>query len=98
MLPLYHEKCKIMYTDTDSLIYHIECDDVYDIMKRDIAKFDTSDYPIDNAYGIPLVNKKVPSLIKDENNGAIMTEFVGFRAKMNALRVDGKDTKKKSKV
>jgi len=38
-----------MFTDTDSLIYHIECDDVYDIMKRDITKFDTSDYPIDNA-------------------------------------------------
>jgi len=51
MLPQYREKCKIMYTDTDSLIYHIECDDVYNIMKRDIAKFDTSDYPIDNPYG-----------------------------------------------
>jgi len=50
MLPLYREKCKIMYIDTDSLIYHIECDDVYDIIKRDIAKFDTSDYPIDIAY------------------------------------------------
>jgi len=62
MLSLYHEKCKIMYID--SLIYHIECDDVYDIMKRDIAKFDTSDYPIDNAYGISLVNKKVPDLNK----------------------------------
>jgi len=36
----------------------IECDDVYDVMKRDINKFDTSDYPTDNAYGIPLVNKK----------------------------------------
>jgi len=35
-LPLYREKCEIMYTDTDSLIYHIECDDVYNIMKRDI--------------------------------------------------------------
>jgi len=41
MLSLYHKKCKIMYTNTDS-VYHIECDDEYNIMKRDIAKFDTS--------------------------------------------------------
>ncbi|XP_029672378.1 uncharacterized protein LOC115241009 [Formica exsecta] len=95
MLPLYRDKCRIMYTDTDSLIYRVECEDMYEDMKRDIDRFDTSDYAVDNAYGISLANKKVPGLMKDENNGAIMTEFVGLRAKMYALRVEGKlDTKK----
>jgi len=47
-----------MYTDTDSFIYLIECDDVYEIMKRDISRFDTSNYTVDNVYGILFANKK----------------------------------------
>ena len=97
MLPLFCDKCKIMYTDTDSLVYSFECEDVYETMKCDIARFDTSDYPIDNAYGMPLVNKKVSGLMKDENNGVIMIEFVGLRAKIYAVRVDGKKETKKAK-
>ncbi|KYN30235.1 hypothetical protein ALC57_00303 [Trachymyrmex cornetzi] len=97
MLPLFRDKCKIMYTDTNSLIYRVECEDIYETMKRDIARFDTSDYPTDNAYGMPLANKKKPGLMKDKNNGAIMTEFVGLRAKMYAVRVDGKKDTKKAK-
>jgi len=36
MSPMYRDKCKIMYTDTDSPIYYIECNDVYKNMKREI--------------------------------------------------------------
>ncbi|KYN11288.1 hypothetical protein ALC57_16561 [Trachymyrmex cornetzi] len=97
MLPLFHDKCKIMYTDTDSLIYRVECENIYETIKRDIARFDTSDYPADKAYGMSLVNKKLPGLVKDENNGMIRTEFVGLRAKMYEVRVDGKNDTKKAK-
>ena len=97
--PMYRDKCKIMYTDTNSLIYHTECDDAYETMEHNIARFDTSNYPANNAYSIPF-NKKVPGLMKDKNNGAIMIEFnhrIGLRAKMYAVKVDSKNDTKKAK-
>ena len=36
----------------DSLFYNFTVPDIY------LYKFDTLDYPVNNVYGIPLVNKK----------------------------------------
>ncbi|XP_011646532.1 uncharacterized protein LOC105433082 [Pogonomyrmex barbatus] len=82
-------------TNLRCLIYFLECRNVYENMKRDIARFDINDYSDDNTYDIPRANKKVFGLIKDENNGAVMMKFIGLRAKMYALRILGKsDTKR----
>jgi len=55
MLPLFRDKCKIMYIDT---VLYVECKNVYKTMKHDIVRFDMSDHLTDNTYGMPFANKK----------------------------------------
>ena len=90
-------RSKLLYTDTDSLMYEIQGVNMYDIMKEDIYIFDTSDYPEDNHFGLPRMNKKVIGLIKDECNGNIMTEFIGLRSKMYSVLIQNEKPIKKSK-
>lgn len=91
------DKCKVLYTDTDSLIYEIKDLNIYEIMKQDIDKFDTSDYPEENEFGMPCKNKKVIGLMKDECNGHIMSEFIGLRSKMYSILIQNEKLIKKAK-
>lgn len=98
MKPKFGNDCSVLYMDTDSLIYEILNTNIYEIMKNDChSRFDTSDYPIDNCWGIPQVNKKVVGLMKDELNGNILSHFVGLRAKMYAIKVENREKTKKIK-
>ncbi|XP_044752908.1 uncharacterized protein LOC123312509 isoform X1 [Coccinella septempunctata] len=83
--------CTILYTDTDSVIYEVS-EDPYERMKLDCyERFDTSDYPKNYTYGIPQVNKKVLGMMKDENNGIPMTDYVGLRSKLYAVKTSKDD-------
>ena len=70
---------------------------MYDLMKEDIHMFDTSDYPEDNQFGLPRMNKKVIGLMKDECNGNIITEFIGLRSKMYSVFIQNVKPIKKAK-
>ena len=79
----YGAKAKLLFTDTDSLMYHIEADDVYgDMARTDL--FDLSNYPRDH----PLYsdrNRKVLGKFKDEAAGIPIVEFVGLKSKMYSV-------------
>ena len=59
-----YDFCKLLYTDTDSLMYAIYRYEVYQFIKKHIEEFDTPDYPKDNGFGIPLINKNIPGKLK----------------------------------
>ena len=86
----YGKKAELLFTDTDSLMFHIKTKDFYKDIFHDIkSKFDTSDYPPDHKSGILTeVNKKVIGMFKDEVAGKQITHFVGLRPKLYSFKIE----------
>ncbi len=66
--PKWGDKVKLLFTDTDSLCYEIQTDDVHKDIKNDADKwYDTSNYDKDHPSGLYSgKNKKVIGYYKDE--------------------------------
>ena len=64
----YGNKAKLLFTDTDSLTYEIEAEDVYQDFWNDKDRFDNSDFPESSPY-FDKTNKKVIGKFKDEACG-----------------------------
>lgn len=91
------QRMRIIYVNTGSFL--IESDgNIYEIIKINAHKFDTSDYLPGNVHNIIPNSKKGLDLIKDENAGRIMIKFTGLKAKTYAYIVNDEDNNKEREV
>ena len=89
----YNNKAKLLFTDTDSLCYEIETQDIYEELWQDRNLFDNSDYPKDGKF-FDSTNKKVIGKFKDEAAGMPIVEFIGLRSRMYSyVKDNGKNEK-----
>ncbi len=86
--PKWGDKAALLFTDTDSLCYEIETDDIYEDIKDDAPEwFDTSNYEEDQTL-FSRKNKKEVGFMKYECGGNQIIKFVGLRSKLYAYEVD----------
>ncbi|MES9902020.1 MAG: endonuclease domain-containing protein [Sedimenticola sp.] len=87
---MYGENVSLLFTDTDSLMYEIETDDVYADMLGYKHLLDLSNYPNDH-FLFDETNKKVIGTFKDETRGIPIKSFVGLKSKMYAFTFDNRE-------
>jgi hypothetical protein len=111
--PLWGERAKLLFTDTDSLCYWVKTGDAYgDMIGSLLEEMDMSETAKEKAcsfYGFltdgekrlvdenARANKKVLGKFKDETGGVPITEFVGLRAKCYSFVTEENHTESKAK-
>jgi hypothetical protein len=81
----------MQFTDTDSLCYEINTEDIFKDRAQNPELFDFSNYPKDHKY----YSNSVVGLFKVE--GRQILEFVGLRSKMYSILFDDDGEKKTAK-
>lgn len=92
----YGNKAKLLRTDTNSLIYNTETEDVYKNFWNDKDNFDNSDYPDESSFYVK-TNTELISKFKDGACGTPIKEFVGLRSKMYSYIKDNNQNNKTAK-
>jgi len=89
----YCRKAKLLYSDTDSLIYEIQTEDFYVDIARDVDLwFDTNEYP--KKLPVRIHNKKVIGMFKDEAGRKQIKDFIALRSKLYSYKIANEEHKK----
>ena len=93
----YLKKSKLLFTDTDSLMYEITTEGVCEDFSSNKEMFDFSNYSTKSKY-YDNSNKLVIGKMKDESGDVAIEEFVGLKPKMYSVLVDNSENKKAKSV
>ena len=91
----YGDNAQLLFTDTDSLCYEVQTEDIYQDMYDNKEYFDLSDMKIKKFKDGK--NKKVIGKFKDETAGVLIREFIGLRSKMYSIKLDNEVEKRTAK-
>ncbi|XP_021958588.2 uncharacterized protein LOC110854461 [Folsomia candida] len=98
----YGDKARVLYGDTDSLVYHVETRDFYQDMVENKERFDLSDYAGMHSHLNNQENEKRLGKMKDEMPKSVIFRFAASKPKMygaQALSIEnGKMTINTKKV
>ena len=83
----YDNKSKLFFTDSDSLMFEIKIENVYNDFGGNKEMFDFSNYSTKSKYHADS-NKLVIGKMKDKTGGVTTEEFVGLKPKMFSFLVD----------
>ena len=88
--PMYGDKIRLCYSDTDSFIMHIKTDDFYKDINNDVDKwFAASNFNKNDSRPLEIgKSKKVLVKFKDELGGKIMTNLCALRAKTYSFLIN----------
>ena len=91
-------EAQLAFTDTDSFLYEIPTDNIYDDLVELKDHFDFSNYPHDHTL-FSTENKATIGKMKDECGSNVIASFIGLHAKLYSLTtMDGKQTVKAAGV
>ena len=88
---------KLLFTDTDSLLYEIKIEDVCEDFSKDKEMFDFGNYSAKSKYYNDS-NELVVGKMKDETAGVAVKQFVGSKSWMYVLVDDSGEHKKPKDV
>ena len=96
----YDNKSKLLFTDTDSLMYEIKTEDVYEDLPAIKKCFIFVCFVIVRSFKSKSYddsNKLVIGKMKDEAGGVAIEEFIGLKSNIYLFLVDNSEQKKRKR-